>query len=119
MTYGTSSFASDVFAATARRTGLVALWLVLSLHGLAMILMGETEATPLGMAVFVLVWAMMNLAGRVRAEVADHASVVQPDHALAQAAFLELAFLEGLAEVAAPVGQDECSRVAVHDRTSL
>lgn len=25
-----------------------------------MILMGETEATPLGMAVFVLVWAMMN-----------------------------------------------------------
>jgi hypothetical protein len=30
-----------------------------------------------------------------------------PDHALAQAAFLELAFLEGLAEVAAPVGQDE------------
>jgi len=60
MTYGTSSFASDVFAATARRTGLVALWLALSLHGLAMILMGETEATPLGMAVFVLVWAMMN-----------------------------------------------------------
>jgi hypothetical protein len=35
--------------------------------------------------------------------VADHASVVH----LAQAAFLELAFLEGLAEVAARVGQDE------------
>ena len=47
------------------------------------------------------------MADRVRAEVADHASVAHqaPDHALAQAAFLELAFLEGLAEVAAPVGQ--------------
>jgi len=51
----------------------------------------------------------VQVAGRVRAEVADHASVAHqaPDHALAQAAFLELAFLEGLAEVAAPVGQDE------------
>ena len=51
----------------------------------------------------------VQVAGRVRAEVADHALVVHqaPDHALAQAAFLELAFLEGLAEVAAPVGQDE------------
>jgi len=57
MSYGTSNF--PVFAATAaRRTGL--LWLVLSLHGLAIILMGETEVGPLGMAVFVLAWAMMN-----------------------------------------------------------
>ena len=49
------------------------------------------------------------MADRVRVEVADHASVAHqaPDHALAQAAFLELAFLEDLAEVAAPVGQDE------------
>jgi len=45
----------------------------------------------------------VQVVGRVRAEVADHASVVH----LAQADFLELAFLEGLAEVAARVGQDE------------
>jgi hypothetical protein len=47
--------------------------------------------------------------GRVRAVVADRASVVHQalDHALAQAVFLELACLEGLAEVAAC--QDEVS----------
>jgi hypothetical protein len=49
------------------------------------------------------------VAGRVRAAVADRASVADlaPDHALAQAAFLELAYLGGPAEVAAPGGQDE------------
>jgi hypothetical protein len=56
----------------------------------------------------------VRVAGRVRAEAAGRASVVDlaRDHALAQVAFLELAsperaFLEGLAGVAASGGQDE------------
>jgi hypothetical protein len=61
MSYGASDFPSDVLAVrTARRTGPVALWLALAVHGLALILMGATEAGPLGMAVFLLVWAMLN-----------------------------------------------------------
>ena len=51
------------------------------------------------------------VADRVRAEVAGRAQVVDwaLDHALAQAAVLELVFLEGLAGVAASGGQDEVS----------
>lgn len=61
MSHGTSNTPSDAFAVkTAARGGPVAFWLVLSLHGLAIILMGATEASPLGMAVFLLVWAMLN-----------------------------------------------------------
>ena len=61
MSYGTSNAPSDAFAAkTVARGGPVAFWLVLSLHGLAIILIGATEASPLGMAVFLLVWAMLN-----------------------------------------------------------
>jgi hypothetical protein len=53
---------------------------------------------------------MVQVAGPARAAVAGRASAVHqaPDHTLAPAAaFLELAFLEDLAEVAAPAGQDE------------
>ena len=51
----------------------------------------------------------VQVAGRVRAEVAGRAQVVDwaLDHALAQAAVLELVFPEGLAEVAASGGRDE------------
>jgi len=51
------------------------------------------------------------VADRVRAEVAGRAQVVDwaLDHALAQAAVLELVFPEDLAGVAASAGQDEVS----------
>lgn len=38
----------------------VAFWLILSLHALAIVLMGATEVDLLGMVVFLLVWAMLN-----------------------------------------------------------
>ena len=51
------------------------------------------------------------MADRVRAEVAGRAQVVDwaLDHALAQAAVLELVFPEDLAGLAASGGQDEVS----------
>ena len=60
MSSGVSNPPSEVFAVGARRTGLLAISLVLGLHGLAFILMAGTEASPLGMAVFLLVWVMLN-----------------------------------------------------------
>ena len=62
----------------------------------------------------------VQVVGRVRAEAAGRATVADLvlDHALAQA-FLERAFLEGLAEVVASGVRMRCRRVAVHDRTSL
>ena len=43
-----------------RRSALLALCLVLALHGFAVILMAATEVSLLGMAVFLLVWIMLN-----------------------------------------------------------
>jgi hypothetical protein len=42
------------------RSGPVAFWLFLSLRGLAIVLMAATEVGSSGMAVFLLVWAMLN-----------------------------------------------------------
>jgi Sulfatase len=61
MSYGGSNFPSDAFAAKAvARAEAVAFWLFFSLHGLAIILMAATEVDPLAMALFLLVWAMLN-----------------------------------------------------------
>ena len=58
MSLGVLNLPSVVVAA--RRGGLLALCLVLALHGLAVILMAGTEVSLLGMAVFLLVWVMQN-----------------------------------------------------------
>jgi Sulfatase len=54
-----SNFPSDVGAKDAVRRS-AAFWLVLSLHALAVVLMAATEVDPLGMVVFLIVWAMLN-----------------------------------------------------------
>jgi len=59
MSYGVFNFPSDVGAVdTVRRP--VAFWLVVSLHALALLLMGATEVDLLGMVVFLFVWVMLN-----------------------------------------------------------
>src|SRR5690348_2932751 len=61
MSLGASNLSSSSVAATTGfRAGPIALWLVLSLHGLAVLLMASTEASLLGMLVFLLVWIMLN-----------------------------------------------------------
>ena len=54
-----SNFPSDVGAVDAVRRS-VAFWLVLSLHALAIVLIGTTEVDLLGIVVFLFVWAMLN-----------------------------------------------------------
>ena len=58
MSSGVSNLLSEPF--TARRRGMPALCLLLGLHGLAAMLMLATEVSLLGMAVFLLVWTMLN-----------------------------------------------------------
>ena len=61
MSYSASKSLSGVFAAKGvLRRGPITFWLVLSLQALAVTLMGATEGSPLGMVVFLLVWAMLN-----------------------------------------------------------
>ena len=62
MSFGTSNFSSGLFfpAKLTARTGAIAFWLFLFLHGLAMVLMGVTEVSAVGMAVFLLVWTLLN-----------------------------------------------------------
>src|SRR5689334_6486054 len=61
MSLGASNLSSSsVAATTGLRAGPIAFWLVLSLHGLAVLLMAATEASLLGMLVFLLVWIMLN-----------------------------------------------------------
>jgi len=61
MSYGASGFDSDAVSITTdRRTGRAAVWFVLSMHGLAIVLMGVTEVSLLGMMIFSLLWCMLN-----------------------------------------------------------
>jgi len=61
MSLGASNFpSSDVAMKAGLRAWPIAFWLVLSLHGLAAVLMASTEASLLGMLVFLLVWTMLN-----------------------------------------------------------
>jgi sulfatase-like protein len=61
MSFGASNFPPHIVAAkVAGRTGSVALWLVVFLHGLAALLMGATEVSLLGMVIFLLAWAVLN-----------------------------------------------------------
>src|SRR5215813_7298827 len=57
---GASNLSSDTLKVGARRNGLLALCLILGLHGLAVILMATTEVSLLGVLVFLLVWVMLN-----------------------------------------------------------
>jgi hypothetical protein len=60
MSSSASNLSSDALMIGARRTGLLTLCLGIGLHGLAVILMATTEVSPLGMAVFLLTWIMLN-----------------------------------------------------------
>jgi len=66
MSLGTSNFPSSSIGTKAGlRAASIAFWLAIALHGLALILMAATETGPLGMLVFLLVWAMLNCFGLV------------------------------------------------------